>query len=196
MPGNLRIGHTLRRMRSPLFPLSPVLLAPGLAGCSARRAGPVQAPLQVVGSAKDPATRVLNSDERMNKAIARARRELPTFQRYLAMPPSPNRSIEVKAEFFGSKTSEHMWITHPRWEARKNTFSGTLANTPYFVKSLKLGQKVTVPAHDVSDWLVEFAPVRRGARPRALGGYTIRVLSQMEADARAAKGQPTPGGAK
>lgn len=175
-----RIGHTLRLVKSPFL-----LLALALAGCNTT---PTQsAPPRVVGLAKDPVIQVKTSDARMNAAIAQARRELPTFKRYVAMPPSPSRFLEFKARFGDAKNSEHMWITHPVWNARQNTFSGTLANTPDFVKGLKLGQKVTIPEKDVSDWLVEFAPAGHGARPRALGGYTIRVLLQMEDEARAAK---------
>lgn len=157
---------------------------------------PQTSPPQVIGSAKDPIVQVKNSDARMNAAIAQARRELPTFKRYLSMPPSPDRFVEFKARFGDDKNGEHMWITHPVWNAHDNTFSGTLVNTPDIVKGLKPGQKVTIAEKDVSDWLVEFAPAGHGARPRALGGYTIRVLLQMENEARAAKGKTTEGSAR
>ena len=53
-------------------------------------------------------------------------------------------------------------------ELRRHSFQGTVNNEPEKVKTVKMGQKVTVAAK-ISDWMyVE--------NRKLVGGYTMRVL--------------------
>jgi uncharacterized protein YegJ (DUF2314 family) len=62
-----------------------------------------------------------------------------------------------------------MWVTDLKF--KNGRFSGTINNEPDQVKTVHLGQRVTVAQGEISDWMyVENGKLR--------GGYTIRVLRE------------------
>ena len=105
----------------------------------------------------------------MAAAIAKARASLESFRTVLAAPPTGSKSFSVKVGFpWGIKDDrEHIWLTEPKLAA--TTVTGTINNEPVDATSLKLGEVVTAPLEDISDWMYVENGVLRG-------GYTLRVL--------------------
>lgn len=127
---------------------------------------------------KDEVIYVKSGDATMAAAIAKAQASLESFRAVLAAPPAGSKSFSVKVGFpWGLKDDrEHIWLTEPKLEA--TTVTGTINNDPVDVTSLKLGQVVTAPLKDVSDWMYVENGVLRG-------GYTLRVLlDKMSAETR------------
>ena len=118
---------------------------------------------------KDEVIYVKNDDPKMSAAIARAQGSLETFRAALAAPPADAKSFSVKVGFaWGTKGDrEHIWLTEPQLDA--SSVTGTINNEPVDVTTLKLGQSVSAPLKDVSDWMYVEGGVLRG-------GYTLRVL--------------------
>jgi uncharacterized protein YegJ (DUF2314 family) len=135
------------------------LLLVGFAAC-ARSSG--DAP-------KDEVIYVKSGDRTMTAAIAKAQASLETFRTVLAAPPAGTKSFSVKVGFpWGIKDDrEHIWLTEPKLAA--TTVTGTINNEPVDATSLKLGEVVTAPLADISDWMYVENGVLRG-------GYTLRVL--------------------
>ena len=140
----------------------------GLAACS-RSSG--DAP-------KDEIVYVKSGDPTMAAAITKAQGSLESFRAVLAAPPAGTKSFSVKVGFpWGIKDDrEHIWLAEPKLDA--TTVTGTINNEPIDVTSLKLGEVVTAPLKDLSDWMYVENGVLRG-------GYTLRVLlDKMSPEAR------------
>jgi uncharacterized protein YegJ (DUF2314 family) len=118
---------------------------------------------------KDEVVYVKGDDPKMSAAIAKAQGSLDTFRAALAAPPADAKSFSVKVGFaWGTKGErEHIWLTEPALDA--TTVTGKINNEPVDVTNLKLGQSVSAPLKDVSDWMYVEGGVLRG-------GYTLRVL--------------------
>jgi uncharacterized protein YegJ (DUF2314 family) len=118
---------------------------------------------------KDEVIYVKSGDATMAVAIAKAQSSLESFRAVLAAPPAGAKSFSVKVGFpWGIKDDrEHIWLTEPKLAGA--TVTGTINNEPVDVTSLKLGQVVTAPLKDISDWMYVENGVLRG-------GYTLRVL--------------------
>ena len=86
-------------------------------------------------------------------------------------------TFAVKVPFADDYGREYMWVVVTGMDGKYLT--GTLDNSPAYVRSVSAGQKVRVPRKGLSDWLV----VRDGV-PH--GGFTIRVV---EARLRGANGE-------
>ena len=114
----------------------------------------------------DRVTTVSDDDPKMNAAIAKAR---STVNQMIDALKSPNgkSGFSVKMVFTDSTGGEHMWVQPVRFAGGK--FTGELANEPGRVKSVKIGQKVSAPPDEISDWMF----VENG---KLVGGYTLRVL--------------------
>ena len=127
---------------------------------------------------KDEVVYVKGDDPKMSAAIAKAQGSLETFRAALAAPPADAKSFSIKVGFaWGTKGDrEHIWLTEPKLDGASVT--GTVNNEPVDVDSLKLGQVVTAPLKDVSDWMYVEGGVLKG-------GYTLRVLlDKMSPDSR------------
>jgi uncharacterized protein YegJ (DUF2314 family) len=111
---------------------------------------------------------VAGSDVAMNAAMEQARSTLPDFARELASPEE-GAFYSIKARFEEGSAVEHIWLVEVAREA--GGISGVVNNEPLSITSVALGQRVTVPAESVSDWLI----VRDG---RYRGGFTIRALRE------------------
>jgi len=106
-------------------------------------------------------------DTAMNAAVFRARGSLPQFKAALASPPPGSSGFAVKVAFpYGSDNREHIWLLEPSFS--NGQVSGVVNNEPEFVSTIKLGQRVSQPEAQLSDWMY----VREGVLQ---GGYTIRA---------------------
>jgi len=127
---------------------------------------------------KDKVVYVKGADPAMSAAIAEAQASLETFKRVLAAPPPNAKSFSVKVGFAWGTSGdrEHIWLTEPKLDGA--SVSGTINNEPVDATNLTLGQAVTAPQKDISDWMYVEDGVLRG-------GYTLRVLlRKMSPEAR------------
>jgi uncharacterized protein YegJ (DUF2314 family) len=148
------------RTRFPLF----LLISLGLvSACRAKVGETVRRPGQ------PDMTYVSGEDVAMNQAIQTARGFLPTFRAALADQSSSRSRFAVKVAFaYGTAGGhEHIWLTEPAFAAGRVT--GVVSNEPVDVTTLRIGQRITAPEADVSDWMYLESGVLRG-------GYTLRVL--------------------
>ena len=132
----------------------------GLTACSRSSAG--DAP-------KNEVVYVKGNDAAMSAAIAKAQASFDTFRAALTTPPAGAQNFSVKVGFpWGIKDDrEHIWLIEPKLD--DTSVTGKVNNEPVDVMTLKLGQVVTAPLKDVSDWMYVENGVLRG-------GYTLRVL--------------------
>ena len=127
--------------------------------------------LAVIGCGKkqsaDKVTYVADDDPRMNAAMDKARSTVKTFTVALQSPKAGQISFAIKMGFTDGGNTEHMWLTPVTFDGSK--FTGTVNNQPEKVKSVKIGEKVTVAPDKISDWM--YIDNRK-----LVGGETLRVL--------------------
>ena len=132
-----------------------------VAGCGAGNSG------RTISSENSNVVSVHESDAEMNAAIAEAQATLRTFIE-MTTAPSPNvtnATIKVKFPYDGG--DEHIWVNDVVHE--NGTFTGTVDEDPLYAPGVRAGQRVSVTADRISDWLVVEDGVLHG-------GYTIKVL--------------------
>jgi uncharacterized protein YegJ (DUF2314 family) len=118
-------------------------------------------------SERDKTISVKDDDTEMVAAIAKARETLPQFwQAFERQEPSESK-FALKVKVTDTHGTEHFWATE--LERRDGKIMGTINNDPNIVASVKLGDRITIPEADISDWLY----LRDG---KMLGNYTIRPL--------------------
>jgi uncharacterized protein YegJ (DUF2314 family) len=105
-------------------------------------------------------------DPEMVEAMEAARRSLSEFRAELSKN-DPAAYLGLKARFEDGELVEHIWLTNVR--ESEAGFVGEINNEPLNLTNLRLGQSVSVPTAEVSDWFV----IRDGV---LRGGFTIRVL--------------------
>jgi uncharacterized protein YegJ (DUF2314 family) len=119
---------------------------------------------------KHPADKVIyvaDDDPRMNAAMEKARSSVNTFITALRSPKSSQSGFSVKMAITDGKNTEHMWLSSVNYDGK--SFHGAIDNEPDAVKTVKIGQQMSVEALKISDWMF----VENG---KLVGGYTIRVL--------------------
>ena len=115
----------------------------------------------------DKVTYVADDDPQMNAAMEKARTSVNKFVAALRSPKPGQSGFAVKMAFVDSNGTEHMWLSPVSYDGK--SFHGTVNNEPEKVKSVKIGQKVSVEPSKISDWMyVE--------NRKLVGGYTLRVL--------------------
>ncbi len=106
----------------------------------------------------------------MTAAIARARETLPMFVKLFTGPHPGKYRFSLKVAIRDGAQVEHMWLID--LNQRRGEWSGVINNIPRNVSSVKMGQRLTIPQQDISDWMYM-------ERNKIYGGYTIRVLAEM-----------------
>jgi uncharacterized protein YegJ (DUF2314 family) len=145
-----------------LLTVLPLSAAPVLA----RKAPPAQ--LSNAGNRPDsPAyVHVHDSDKAMHQAVHQAQQSMGKFMAALTKPQPGQTGFAVKKRCIEGKKCEHIWLADVRFDGR--VLRGKVDNDPVDIKSLRVGQKVTVLPGEVSDWMY----VENG---RLVGGYTVRA---------------------
>ena len=103
----------------------------------------------------------------MNAAIETARSTVSTFVEALDHRGASRSNLSLKLGIRGKDEAEHFWLSDV--EHSDGKFSGKIANTPEFVNTVKLGQKMSVSAKQISDWMFIENGVLRG-------NFTMRVM--------------------
>src|SRR3954468_11410251 len=98
----------------------------------------------------DKVTLVADNDPRMNAAIEKARGTTNTFITALRIPKSNQTGFAIKVPFTDGDQTEHMWLSSVSYDGKN--FQATVDNEPENVKTVKLGQKLTVEPTKISDW--------------------------------------------
>jgi uncharacterized protein YegJ (DUF2314 family) len=97
---------------------------------------------------------VSKEDEEMNAIISEARKSIKQFEDAFNKPKSGQSDFSVKYPFEtdpGSKNSiEHIWLVNITHEKEK--YFGIVGNDPFYIKKMKLGDKIEFDIHNVSDW--------------------------------------------
>ena len=110
---------------------------------------------------------VANDDAKMNAALAKGKASLPQFVTALKENKSSRRKFAVYARFVENEKVEFLWIDPVVLEGAN--FRGIVANEPEMLTKIKAGDRIVVPAADVSDWMY----VENG---KLVGAYSTRVL--------------------
>ena len=102
----------------------------------------------------DSVISVKSEDKEMNLIIEQARGSVNEFLKELNNPNSAGTDFAVKYPFDtdpGSKSSkEHIWLENI--EKIDGKYYGVLANDPFYIKSMKIGDKVEFNIDKISDW--------------------------------------------
>jgi len=115
----------------------------------------------------DQVIRVSGEDQEMNEAIAKARDTLDDFLALAAHPPRGAHDFKLKVKFEDAHGVEHMWVTP--FEVEGERFSGTLADDPETIRSVRAWQTVTFSRADITDWGYE-------SGGKQVGSFTVCVL--------------------
>lgn len=103
----------------------------------------------------DSVVNVKSEDQEMNLIIEKARESVNEFLKELDNPNSSGEGFSVKYPFDtdpGSKVSkEHIWLE--RIEKVNGKYYGIVANDPFYIKSMKFGDKVEFDINEISDWM-------------------------------------------
>lgn len=106
----------------------------------------------------------------MTAAIETARRTLPQFWKHWKTMPSDMVSVKVPFPTTDG-TVEHIWFQPI--SVTDTEVTGICGNDPNRIANLKVGDERTFSRSEISDWMIL-------AGDKCYGGYTIRVLSQIE----------------
>lgn len=109
-------------------------------------------------------------DAAMEKAMEKARSELPSFLERFSNPGAGQSRFAVKGKFVSKEGEvEYIWVALSKHVDGK--FSGLTMNEPFFIKGMPAGSKVVLDKDDVCDWCYF-------DDGKMVGAYTQRVLEE------------------
>jgi uncharacterized protein YegJ (DUF2314 family) len=118
-------------------------------------------------SGRDTTISVKDDDPEMLAAIAKGRETLPQFWEVFDKAEHGEKEFALKVKITDKHGTEHFWATE--LERKDGKIMGTINNDPDIVSNVKLGDRITIPEADISDWLY----MRDG---KMYGNYTLRPL--------------------
>lgn len=121
-------------------------------------------------ASSDPVVGVEDDDARMTAAMDKARETFPLFLKHWQSMPSDATSVKIAVPT-ADDSLEHIWFAPV--SIADNKITATCGNDPANVPDLKYGDERTFELSDVSDWMIMSGKT-------CYGGYTVRVLSEME----------------
>ncbi|HEY4239095.1 MAG TPA: DUF2314 domain-containing protein [Kofleriaceae bacterium] len=125
---------------------------------------------QCFGSAPEQIQQISATDPEILAAAAKARADLRALRPHVADGIPIGEHLSVKAKFTGADDAvEWMWVDVVSFQA--DTVRGTLDNEPDVIKTLRVGQKVSVALADIGDYLYTTPSGTRG-------GYSIEVMKK------------------
>ena len=108
-----------------------------------------------------------DNDAEMRRAVKMARKTLGTFVTAVQHPTASQRDFQLKKPFIHNGTLEHIWLRDIVFHG--GHFHGKVDNKPQHIPGVKLGDRVSVNANEISDWAFV-------DNDKLVGSYTIRVL--------------------
>ena len=124
----------------------------------------------------DPLRRIPEDDERMNLAVAEARRTLRTFFNAFVAPRRNQKSFLLKVRFDDGEQVEHVWMADIN--AAVFPLEGTVANEPS-LPGLRYLQRASFHPTQITDWMY----LEDGT---LVGGYTTQAIrASLSPDERA-----------
>jgi uncharacterized protein YegJ (DUF2314 family) len=119
----------------------------------------------------DPTQHRDQADESLTLIAENARNTLPVFFRRLQSPLRGDGNFRIK---YALKTEdgsvfsrEQVWLSDIRY--RDGSYSGVLANSPYYISGLARGERINFDIEGITDWMF----TRAG---RITGGLSIKYL--------------------
>lgn len=112
---------------------------------------------------------ITEDNKEMDRAVQTAHKTVNEFVAVLRSPEGNQRRFAVKKPFVEGNKVEHSWLNEVSFDGR--LFHGKVDNEPVDLRGVHLGQEVSVPSDEISDWMY----VQDG---RLVGGYTIRAMYQ------------------
>ncbi|MDR0474946.1 MAG: DUF2314 domain-containing protein [Treponema sp.] len=110
-------------------------------------------------------------DEELARIAQNAQDSLPLFFRHLLRPARGESDFRLKYPFRADPGSgfgmEQLWLSDIQF--KDGVYYGLVANTPFYIATMKKGDTVTFDASEISDW----AYVRDG---KITGGLSIKYL--------------------
>jgi uncharacterized protein YegJ (DUF2314 family) len=140
-------------------------LALVFAGCADKSAPP--RPPVVLDDPRPDVARIAVDDPLTAEAIVKARRTAGEFLRAYRARGGDQRDFRIKFLVAERGLVEQFWVTLE--SATDTTFTGTIANHPGDITGVKYGERVTVPANEISDWMY----VENGVLQ---GGFSVRLM--------------------
>lgn len=137
-----------------------------LAGCSEP---PKPAPPVVLDDPRPDVARIAVDDPLTARGIVEARRTVGDFARAYRARTAADRDFRIKMLVAEKGLVEQFWVNVE--SATTDGFTGTIGNHPGDITSVKYGERVTVPAREISDWMY----VERGVLK---GGYSVRLMRE------------------
>ena len=152
-----------------------VMLVGFLLSCAVVCVGCKKAAAPSQGDDPDRTIKVSSTDAEMNGAMARARTEVDTA---VVKLQSGAKKFSIKIPVKDGEHTEHFWLSDVRYQ--EGVFTGKIDNEPDEVRTVKIGQEVTVPKDEIADWMY----FEDG---KMHGNYTLRVLMKQMPAAEAEK---------
>ncbi len=107
-----------------------------------------------------------SSDPDMVAAYQAARRSVPGLVERLPKLQAAGIYASVKVPVVEGDQVEHIWLSDIRFG--EGQVYGSLGNTPLNLPSWSLGDPISIPLNQISDWMVVY-------EDRLIGGYTLFV---------------------
>jgi uncharacterized protein YegJ (DUF2314 family) len=112
--------------------------------------------------------KIPNQDAAMEEAKAKARATLSHFWERLGSPGAGESGVALKVALpYGDNNTEHIWTKNV--ERKDGKVFGVINNVPRDVRTVRLGDRIEIAEHQISDWMY----VRNG---KWVGNYTLRPL--------------------
>jgi uncharacterized protein YegJ (DUF2314 family) len=121
-------------------------------------------------SKRDKVAGIGDDDPEMVAAIAKARATLPQFWQVFDKRERGESNFCLKVTITEKGRIEHFWATDV--ERRDGKTMGTINNAPRIVTTVKLGDRIEIPAAALTDWYY----MRDG---KMVGNRTLKPLSRL-----------------
>ncbi len=127
---------------------------------------------RVVAREGEPDVLVWQHSEAMEKAIERAKAELPEFIAALEEPCEGCSDFSIKVAFdVADGSTEYMWLRELAYDEEAEQFTGELANSPVYTDAVMAGDEIKTSRERIVDWIYI-------KDDELVGGYTVAVIDE------------------